>query len=494
MMPPEILHEIAFGAGQVYGGPCCLDAADVAALRATCRHLAFCFSPEGLDLEYWYALGGADWCVKKRRIRALELGLFRFGRPAPVLAYKAMALFCTRGRLRLVEYMLDNTEAPLYTMWSSRAMSALFGEVVKGDRILEARSGAYLAVKRGHTEVIRLILAHPRVVADLHRAHLCFTILLAAAERGAAEIAQIALEAGMCSVSSMNNLAARIAAERGHLEVLQLFLAEPRFNLTSGAKEALWGACKMNHPECISLILGSGWALQSWDIIRCLADACEKDNAEVVLALLTDPRADPNGNHRDRKLTPFLTKACQSGHKELAVALLSDPRTKPLPSALIAAIESEHFELVEAVLQPGLFLRDGRAVQRVYETALNRPDPSLLQIVLAVTPAVPTSEDFHMMTALVWYKHMMVLLEDGRVDPTVEDNLAIKLAAAWGRTDLVQALLSSGCDPTAEDCAAIRWAAEHGHVEIVSILAELSDPAAVQYAFEKLEAKKIKKK
>lgn len=176
----------------------------------------------------------------------------------------------------------------------------------------------------------------------------------------------------------MNNLAATIAAERGQLEVLQLLLAAPGFNWAAGAYGALIRASKMNHPECISFILGSGWHTGSHNLSDCLVTACKKNNVDAVRALLADPRVDPNSNVRSG-VRPgpgplLLTKACQSGHKELAMLLLADPRTRTHPDALVAAVESGNLELVEAVLQhrldQPLLLKD-RVVQRVYETALD---------------------------------------------------------------------------------------------------------------------------
>jgi hypothetical protein len=68
-----------------------------------------------------------------------------------------------------------------------------------------------------------------------------------------------------------------------------------------------------------------------------------------------------------------------------------------------------------------------------------------------------------------------LLLTDPRVDPSYEENSAIKRASAHGEWQLVQVLLSdSRVDPSTEDNYPIRRASENGKLEVVELL--LSDP------------------
>ena len=60
-----------------------------------------------------------------------------------------------------------------------------------------------------------------------------------------------------------------------------------------------------------------------------------------------------------------------------------------------------------------------------------------------------------------------------QVDPSANDNEAIKWAARMGRQDVVKLLLKdSRVDPSARDNYAIRWAAQNGHKEVVELLEE----------------------
>jgi len=74
-----------------------------------------------------------------------------------------------------------------------------------------------------------------------------------------------------------------------------------------------------------------------------------------------------------------------------------------------------------------------------------------------------------------------ILLRDSRVDPSVNNNWAIKWAADRGLTGIVKALLNDGrVDPAAGNNYAIRWAAGGGHMEVVKALLNdgRADPSA----------------
>jgi ankyrin repeat protein len=67
------------------------------------------------------------------------------------------------------------------------------------------------------------------------------------------------------------------------------------------------------------------------------------------------------------------------------------------------------------------------------------------------------------------------LLSDPRVDPSAENNRAVRLAAVKGHVEIVRLLISDArVDPSAENNLALRRAISKGHVEIVKVL--ISDP------------------
>ena len=81
--------------------------------------------------------------------------------------------------------------------------------------------------------------------------------------------------------------------------------------------------------------------------------------------------------------------------------------------------------------------------------------------------------DYTMMKAIQKDKTEVVklLLQDKRVDPSAEDNYAIRWASANGYTDIVKLLLEDErVDPSAGDNYAIRWASANGREEVVKLL------------------------
>ena len=64
-----------------------------------------------------------------------------------------------------------------------------------------------------------------------------------------------------------------------------------------------------------------------------------------------------------------------------------------------------------------------------------------------------------------------LLLKDERVDPSADNNYAIKEASYWGYVEIVKLLLKDKrVDPSAEDNYAIRVASKEGHAEVVKLL------------------------
>jgi hypothetical protein len=63
------------------------------------------------------------------------------------------------------------------------------------------------------------------------------------------------------------------------------------------------------------------------------------------------------------------------------------------------------------------------------------------------------------------------LLKDPRIDPSVNENYAIRYASDNGYKEIVEVLLQDRrVDPAAQNNCAIRWSSCHGHLEIVALL------------------------
>jgi len=88
-----------------------------------------------------------------------------------------------------------------------------------------------------------------------------------------------------------------------------------------------------------------------------------------------------------------------------------------------------------------------------------------------VDPTVNHNEAIQLAAGYGHTETVRLLLSDKRVDPSVNHNWAIRCAADNGHTEIVRLLLSDKrVDPTDANNLAIRWAASNGHTEIVKEL------------------------
>ena len=63
-----------------------------------------------------------------------------------------------------------------------------------------------------------------------------------------------------------------------------------------------------------------------------------------------------------------------------------------------------------------------------------------------------------------------------RIDPSADDNYAIRYASSNGHLEIVKLLLAdSRVDPSTDDNFAIRFAPQNGHIEIVKLLMKKID-------------------
>jgi len=95
------------------------------------------------------------------------------------------------------------------------------------------------------------------------------------------------------------------------------------------------------------------------------------------------------------------------------------------------------------------------------------------QLLSQVDPSANDNEAIKWAARMGRQDVVKLLLKDSRVDPSAQDNFAIRWAARMGRKDVVQLLLKDPrVDPSAKDNYAIRWAAQNGHKEVVELLEE----------------------
>jgi ankyrin repeat protein len=347
------------------------------------------------------------------------------------------------------------------------------------------RSALIEAAARGHTEVVRALLARGARVGDVLERDVppwSRTALHEAARGGHADVVTLLLEHG-ADVAAKDrdfegggNTALHLAAEQGSALVLSCLLAR-------GA------SVDARNAEGLSpLMLAAGSACASAvPALRALLAAGAKLDARC-----------PNGQ------TP-LVYAAQHGHVEAARVLLdagastrAPTRPGQGPSALAAAAGGGHVELVRALLAAGADPTEaGRSPMPLAEGVLHAGscDAAGHAVVeaLLTAKADPSAADERGLAPLHWAAMcnrpelvVRLLAAGARLDAPQHDGMTpLMVAAERGYLEVVRALVQAGASLTARDVrerTAEDVARAEGHRHVVTFLhpgAESNESAAL---------------
>lgn len=381
-----------------------------------------------------------------------------------------------------------------------------------------------IAAGHGHFEIVRLLLADPRVdpAANDNKA-IKFAINGHLAQNACFEVVRLLLADPRVDPSVQNNFLIRIAVERAHTDVVRLLLADPRVNSTAIDNGAIKQAFENGHSEIVKLlaeipgvimpaidhyistneirkfagictavcgsndILNWGARVGSVNLVRhelskgvdprfydyeVFRIACGCGRTEVVRILLENPQVDPttDGNYPIRH-------AAENGHLEVVRLLLADPRVDPSAHYNFAfryAAQNLHFEVAT------LLLTDPRVDPTGSNNSLFRYAVYLKQqnlvLFLFNLPGVllPTIEFYLQEDDLDQIKELAAMTgayPTSDTDPSIDDPDLMVWGAAVGSLALVQFLIEQkNVDPHFANDSALVVAHEKGHLAIVTYL------------------------
>lgn len=327
-----------------------------------------------------------DWLVNAAWEGQTEFVRFlcSLKRQRGVILYRAFRIAAKRGHVDVMRLLLDE---PCH-----RAVNTTTG---KDDPL-------FMASALGHTAAVKLLL-EPQVAERLrdeavqeHARLLCLYRETTAFVRPHVKLTRrcvMARARAFADVASTNLIARSLssASERGHTSVVRLLLAA-----LSGSDSALAGS-GTNVSDCLSYSLRS---------------AAKGGHVGVVQLLI----------HYDISVTALNDAFCfaaRHGHTGVVQLLLALP-----PSRGVA---------------PGYLVNESLHIA----AAWGRTD--VVQLLLALPPS-------------------------RGVDASIYDNLALRVAAEYGHTDVVRLLLSHGVDSGSTRHQALYSAASHGHADVVELL------------------------
>lgn len=220
-------------------------------------------------------------------------------------------------------------------------------------------------------------------------------------------------------------------------KIVKVLLADSRINPSYASNSAFYTTCVNGYVESVEAFLECERFVLSKDYSFILSASAEKGHSEVVKLLLKDGRLNPGW-----KSNMAIWKAANNGDTAIVELLLADPRVDPSDHdnmAIIAALICGHIDIVK------LLLTDKRVVVSEYnfEDVVRKSNVEIVRI----------------------------LLEDGRVNPSFDNNLPIRIATKNGNDRIVRLLLADDrVDPTINNNELLDIALNEGRYDIVELL------------------------
>lgn len=394
------------------------------------------------------------------------------------------------------------------------------------------RTALCTAARKGHSEVVRQLLALP--VVDINSTDSTdHTPLSWAAERGHAGVVEIllaheAIDVGLADRGGVSPLCYAIV--EGHGEVVRLLLTH-----AARVVDPTGTAPDVNYAESegldgvLRMLLESGSEVGggSETAVACLLLAALRGNEKVVAILIQQPDVDIDCRHPIGNRTP-LSWAAECGQDEVVKLLLDSPKCVDVNSLdinnrtpLCWASGTGKDTVVELLLaakqQVNFNCKDSEHGQTPLHWAVERGHVRVVELLLGVdgldvectnnfdwTPLALAARDGQeeMVRMLVaradvevdrvharyrgtplnyaaGFGHLAIvqfLLDTGRVVVDNQDRdsqTGLARAAASGFDDIVRLLLQYGADvnlPDDKDHTPLYWAAQHGNWEVVNTL------------------------
>jgi surface antigen len=359
--------------------------------------------------------------------------------------------------------------------WAAANGHCAVVELLLQDKRVDPSANKNYAIRRaardGHIAVVERLLLDTRVDPNpmmrtfellfngLAR-HNCRSVLQIAAENGHVAVVERLLHDRRVDPSADSSIAIRKAARHGHVAVVDRLLRDKRVDLS----QALIGYVSRGSLEQVEHILQHKCvdpSVQNW----ALSEAAENCHVAIVERLLQDNRTDPSH---------ALRGYARGGHLEQVDRWLQDERVDPTVdnnSAICGAAANGHIAVVERLLHD----------ERVYSSALNSDaivqaagngHLAVVELLLRMDRSADHATASYCMAAAGGHIAVVErLLQDGNVDPSVENNVAISFAAMNGHIAVVERLLQDvRVDPSTHNNGLICWAAAGGHIAIVERL------------------------
>lgn len=216
--------------------------------------------------------------------------------------------------------------------------------------------------------------------------------------------------------------------------LLARLLNDPRFRLDSN-DEVLIEAVKVQNEDAVRLLLRDGRVDPTFRYNAAINKALERHNNQIIIMLLTDPRVNASD---------FLTKLINNNRPEPVSEILKYSFINPSNGGnelLFAAITRKHYYIIKQILAHPRFNISRENFNFMVKWAIINHDLDALKLLLSNDIIRGDLSSTLIISAAESTPEIMsYLLTETNLDPTVNDNEALKLATLYNKDEIVKLL------------------------------------------------------
>ncbi len=238
----------------------------------------------------------------------------------------------------------------------------------------------------------------------------------------------------------------------GYADVLRFLVEDRKVDILPYEDDIMLLAVRNGHVEVLQVLLDEG-GNPAKNENNAIVEASGYGKLEIVRLLLKDKRVDP-GAGAEKNLA--LNFAARGGHTEILRLLINDKRVDLWDTDLIVSAASNgRTEAVRFLLEDGRF-----------------------------NPGVDDNSAIKYAAMYQYPEVVLLLLQDERVDPSIYDNIVVQYASKMGEMVILRHLLSDErVSSTYDSLDALEEASANGRIEAVRLLLQkVSDEEDISQA------------
>ncbi len=346
-------------------------------------------------------------------------------------------------------------------------MIAMAGD--RFDPLTAHQRAARRAVKYGHIDILRILLAHSKTMPELNGN----SLIRIAAKYGSVEIVQLLLNDSRVDPSDAVQYAITIACVLGRLEVVQLLLDDPRVDPRGRKQRPLKHAIDKGHVEVVKLLLADA-RISVADVDNlAIRAAAYRGNVEIVKMILERPEVDPTAQNNDalciavkygfaevvrlllanKRVSPYarnsypLRIASANGYTKIVLILLEDPTFDAgtyMYTAIHRAVEGNHIDIVELLMSRVFINENDEEIREMMRWIMDSNNADVVKLFIKYWGQTVSNISVFRVRSIAKHNFaitLRVLLDSGVFDPTIHHNHLLFCAREYAQHEIIDMLL-----------------------------------------------------